>query len=101
MVPRPQMSIPAGLRWPPRLRLSRRKSGFIGGLAVFVGLVLLVDAIVTVVWEDPFTTIFTQREQKALGKKLAAAENAPLSASTLELVRRCLLYTSPSPRDRS
>jgi sortase A len=88
VVPRPQMSIPASLRLPPWLRLSRRQSGFVGGLAVFVGLVLLVDAIVTVVWEDPFTTIFTQREQKALGKKLATAEKAPLPASTVELVRR-------------
>jgi sortase A len=87
VVPRPQMSIPPALRR-PRLRLSRRQSGFLGGLAVFVGLVLLVDAIVTVVWEDPFTTIFTQQEQKALGKKLATAENAPLPASTLEVVRR-------------
>jgi sortase A len=88
MVPRPQINLPVALRRPPRLRLSRRKSGFLGGLAVFIGLVLLVDAVITVVWEDPFTTVFTQREQKALSKKLAAAEEAPLPAGTLELARR-------------
>ena len=87
MVPRPQTSIPGGLR-PPRLRLSRRQGGFVGGLAVLIGFVLLIDAIITVVWEDPFTTIFTQREQKALGKKLSAAERAALPPSTLELVKR-------------
>jgi sortase A len=87
-VPRRQISIPAALRRPLRFRLSRRGSGFVGGLAAFVGLVLLFDAVITVVWEDPFTTVFTQQEQKALGKKLAAAEKAPLPASTLELVRR-------------
>jgi sortase A len=86
-VPRPHISVPAAVRW-PRLRLSRRRSGFIGGLAVFIGFVLLADAVVTVAWEDPFTTVFTQQEQKALGKKLAAAEHAALPASTLELVRR-------------
>jgi sortase A len=77
----------AAVRWPP-LRLSRRRSGFIGGLAVFIGFVLLADAVVTVAWEDPFTTVFTQQEQKALGEKLAAAEKASVPASTLELVRR-------------
>jgi sortase A len=75
--------------WPPRRpRLSRRTGGFFGGLAVLIGLVLLADAIITVVWEDPFTTVFTQHEQKELSKKLAAADNASLPPSTLELVRR-------------
>ena len=87
-VPRPQISLPGAFRRPPRPRLSRRASGFVGGLAVFVGLVLLFDAVITVVWEDPFTTVFTQQEQKALGKKLAAAESAPLPPSMLALVRR-------------
>jgi sortase A len=76
-------------------RLSRRGTGFLGGLAVFVGLVLLADAVVTVLWEDPFTTIFTQQDQKALAKKLAAAESQPLPKNTLELVR-----SRSSPADR-
>ena len=81
--------------WPPRRPfLSRRTGGFLGGLAVVIGLILLADAVVTVLWEDPFTAIFTQRDQKALGKELAAAESAPLPPSTLELVRRA------SPGDR-
>ncbi len=86
--PRLAMSIPAAFRRAPRPRLSRRKSGFVGGLAVFIGLVLLFDAVITVVWEDPFTAVFTQQEQKALSERLAAAEKAPLPPSTLELVRR-------------
>jgi sortase A len=86
--PRPQLAIPGAFRQPPRLRLSRRVSGFVGGLALLIGLVLLADALVTVIWGDPLTAVFTQREQKALGKKLDAAEHAPLPASTLELVRR-------------
>jgi len=87
-IPRPQISNVPASRWMPRLSLSRRQSGFAGGLAAFIGLVLLIDAIVTVAWEDPFTTVFTQHEQKILSKKLAAAEQAPLPANTVELVRR-------------
>jgi sortase A len=88
VVPRPHTTTPVAFRQPRRPRLSRRTSGFLGGLAVLIGLVLLADAIITVVWEDPFTTVFTQHEQKALGKQLATAEDAALSANTLELVRR-------------
>jgi sortase A len=82
--------------WQPRRPLlSRGSGGFLGGLAVLIGLVLLADAVITVAWEDPFTTIFTQRDQKALAKKLAAAESQALPASTLELVRR-----AESPAER-
>jgi sortase A len=88
VVPRPHTSVAAALRWPRRLRMSRRANGFAGALAVLIGVVLIIDAIVTVVWQDPFTTIFTQRAQKALGEELSAAERAAPPASTLELVRR-------------
>jgi sortase A len=82
--------------WQPRMpHLSRRTGGFLGGLSVLIGLVLLADAIITVVWEDPFTTIFTQRSQKALSKQLAAVQNETLPPSTLELVRSA---GSPSER---
>jgi sortase A len=87
-VPRPQVSLPGVLRRPPRPRLPKRASGFVGGLAMFIGLVLLFHAVITVVWEDPFTAIFTQEAQKELSGRLNAAEKAPLPAATLELVRR-------------
>src|SRR2546422_5824716 len=73
---------------PLRLRLSRRASGLLGGLALFIGVVLLADAVATVFWQDPLTAIFTQQEQKALGRKLAANEQTPLPPSTLALVKR-------------
>jgi sortase A len=83
-----KVKIPAASRRRLGLRPSRRASGFTGGLAIFIGLVLLADAAVTVAWEDPFTAVFAQRDQAALAKRLTATEDAALPASTLELVRR-------------
>ena len=85
--PRLQTAV-AGLARPPRLRLPRRGGGFGGGLMLVVGLVLLIDALITVLWQDPFTAVFTQHEQKALSAQLAAKERAPLPPSTLALVAR-------------
>src|SRR5688500_4783171 len=42
----------------------------------------------TIFWQDPVTAVFAQHEQKALSAKLAAAEKAPVSDSTLALVQR-------------
>ena len=69
-----------------RLRMPRRPSGFAGGLMLVIGIVLLLDALVTVVWQDPFTAVFAQRDQKALGEQLADVEREPLPAGTLKLV---------------
>src|SRR4051794_25721292 len=71
-----------------RLRLPRRPSGFAGGLMLLLGVVLLLDALVTVVWQDPFTAVFAQRDQKALGQQLDEIEHRPVPASTLKLVER-------------
>jgi sortase A len=68
-------------------RFSRRASGLLGGLALFVGVVLIADAVATVVWQDPITAVFTQADQKELSAKLDQLERAPLPASTLKLVR--------------
>src|SRR5437773_685105 len=102
-LPRPSAAITAALGQPLRPLLdrrglfgrrgvppsgSRRASGFFGGLAILLGLVLIVDAAVTVLWQDPLTAVFAQQEQKALSKKLAASEGAALSPSTLALVRK-------------
>src|SRR6185436_12027255 len=87
--PRAQAAGRTGWGLPFRFRLfSKRKIGFVGGLALVIGLVLVVDAVITVVWEDPLTAVFTQQEQKQLRKKLAAAEAAPLPPTTLALVKQ-------------
>jgi sortase A len=88
MLARAQAAVEGVWGRPFRLRLSPRTGGFVGGLALLIGFVLMADALVTVVWQDPITAVFAQREQKSLGRKLDAAEKTPLPASTLALVRK-------------
>jgi sortase A len=92
-IPRLQTAVAGVLAHPPRLRASRSASGFGGGLMLLIGVVLLIDALVTVVWQDPFTAVFAQHDQKVLSQQLAATERAPLPPSTLALVQRA--ETSP------
>jgi sortase A len=80
-------AIRRALRWAPRLRNSRAASGFLGGLALFVGLFLVANAVATAVWQDPITAVFTQADQKALSKELDQLEHASLPSSTLALVK--------------
>src|SRR2546425_5370445 len=86
--PRAQTANEGGWGIPLWLRLSRRTSGFFGGLALLLGVVLLADALVTVVWQDPLTAVFTQEQQKTLSKKLSATERAVLPPSTFALVKK-------------
>jgi sortase A len=69
---------------------SRRAAGFAGGLAIFLGFALMADAVATVVWQDPITAVFAQREQKRLDRELVAMERSPLSSSTLKLVKNSI-----------
>jgi len=79
---------PGAIEHRVRLRAPRRPSGFAGGLMLLIGVVLLLDALITIVWQDPFTAVFAQREQKVLSQQLDAVEHEQLPANTLELVRR-------------
>jgi sortase A len=69
---------------------SRQAAGFAGGLAIFLGFVLMADAVATVVWQDPITAVFAQREQKRLDRELTAMERAPVSSSALKLVKNSI-----------
>ena len=53
-----------------------------------IGVVLILDALVTIAWQDPFTAVFTQADQKALSKQLDGVREGAAPASTLALVRR-------------
>lgn len=54
---------------------------------VFLGFVLIGNAVVTAAWEDPFTSLTTRNAQKSLARELAANERAPLPLQTLALIK--------------
>ena len=62
--PRAQTAGGSGWGPPLRFRLSRRTSGFVGGLVLLLGVVLIVDALITVLWEDPLTAVFTRKSKR-------------------------------------
>jgi sortase A len=87
-LPRPQIALEGVRGHIVRLPRSRQANGLAGGLLLAVGVALVAIALMTILWQDPITAVFTQREQKALSAKLEAAEQAPVSESTLTLVQR-------------
>jgi sortase A len=87
-LPRPQIALQGARAQLDRLPRSRQVNGFAGGLLLVVGAVLVGTALMTVLWQDPVTAVFAQHDQKVLSQKLAAAEQAPVSESTLALVQR-------------
>jgi sortase A len=70
-----------------RGRMRRQAFGLAGGLMMCLGVVLVTNAALTLAWQDPITAMFAQQRQKALANELAAAERAPIAASTLALVK--------------
>jgi sortase A len=83
---------PSGSRTPREaIRRLRRAAGF-GLLAV--GLLLVAEAAVTVVWQEPFTALWTRGEQKQLAAQLdrmtPASAGPPLLASRLPEQARSL-----------
>jgi len=86
-LPRPQIALEGVRGHIVRLPRSRQANGLAGGLLLVVGVALVALALMTVLWQDPVTAVFTQHEQKALSAKLEAAEKAPVPESTLSLVQ--------------
>jgi sortase A len=82
--------------WPGRARSTaggrqRTPGGALaGGLAVFLGIALIADAVATIVWRDPITSVFAQQRQKALEGELDALEKTPLPQSELALVQHAI-----------
>src|SRR5580704_15085847 len=69
---------PAGS--PPLLEVQRRRPRWARGLAIALialGSLALADAVVTLVWQEPFSALYAKLRQDHLRGQLRAEERAP------------------------
>jgi sortase A len=69
-------------------RISRRVRTAAAALLLVAGLLLISEAVVTVVWQEPLSALYTSRQQDALGDQLRKAETAALAAPASFVARR-------------
>jgi sortase A len=58
----------------------RRGLRTFSGVLIVVGALLLADAAVTLLWQEPVSALYGRYKQDKLGKRLDALERAPLAA---------------------
>src|SRR6185312_5324282 len=78
IVPMPELTappVPSPSSAKPRRRVPRTPS-VLAGLMIFVGLLLLTDAGITLVWQEPISALYAQLKQESLGGDLRALERA-------------------------
>jgi sortase A len=91
--------VPARPRAHPRFRAARPPAGrgtrALALVLIAVGALALADAVVTLVWQEPFSALYASIRQHDLRGALARAEHAPASAH-----ERRVLVTLPTSRQR-
>ena len=91
---------------PPRRR-SRRGLRTLSTVLIVAGALLLADAVITLVWQEPVSAFYAAREQDRLADQLAELEREPLAAvdrralGRLEDPRRRLAFSARALRRRS
>lgn len=78
---------------PPRRR--RRALRALSTVLILAGVLLLADAVATLLWQEPLSAVYTQVQQRQLGNRLAELERAPLDP-----VERRALARLPDPERR-
>lgn len=73
---------------PESVRRRLRVSSLLAVLLILVGVLLLADAGVTLVWQEPISALYAQLKQESLGSDLRALDRAqPAPATRLVLAR--------------
>lgn len=66
----------------------RRSLRSLSSVIIGAGVLLMADAAVTLVWEEPVTHLFTERQQSVLGERFDTLRAAPVPADQRKLLRR-------------
>lgn len=72
----------------------RRALRGLANVLITTGVLLVLDAALTVVWQEPITAIYAQIHQNQLGGALNRLDRAPISATDRRILR--LLRTDPA-----
>ena len=70
------------------MRGMRRALRALSSVLIVSGLLLLADAVLTVLWQEPFSYLYSRIEQGALEDDLADLEDAELDPTESRLIRR-------------
>ncbi len=92
---------------PQRRRRGPRVPSVLAALLVAAGLLMLADAGVTLIWQEPISALYAQLKQESLGGDLRALDHAPPSPSaqhalaSLHEERRRIAYLAGTLQGRA
>jgi len=66
----------------------RRALRALSSVMIVVGVILLIDAAVTMLWQEPVSAVYAHFQQKALDSDLAELEKAPLAPAEQRALER-------------
>ena len=73
---------------PQRRHRGPRMPSVLAALLIAAGMLLLADATITLVWQEPVSALYTQLRQESLGGDLRALDRAPPSPSAQHALAR-------------
>jgi sortase A len=65
----------------------RRSIRFIGSVVIVLGVLMLLDVVVTVVWQEPITAVIAMMNRASIDQRLLSNRTDPLSQTDLRALR--------------